>query len=96
MAEWVAELADKDIGFGPVNTLDETYADPQLRHRGMIVEMETPTGPTRIPGTPIKLSDTPGSVRTPPPGFGEHTDGVLTALGFSAARIAQLRADSVV
>jgi len=96
MAEWVAELADKDICFGPVNTLDETHADPQLRHRDMIVEMETPDGRTRIPGTPIKLTDTPGSVRTPPPGFGEHTGDVLTALGFSAAEIAQLRSAHVV
>jgi crotonobetainyl-CoA:carnitine CoA-transferase CaiB-like acyl-CoA transferase len=96
MADWVAELADKDICFGPVNTLDETYADPQLRHRGMIVELQTPNGPTRLPGTPIKLSDTPGSVRTPPPGFGEHTDSVLAALGFSTAQIARLRAEGAV
>jgi crotonobetainyl-CoA:carnitine CoA-transferase CaiB-like acyl-CoA transferase len=96
MAEWIAELADKDICLGPVNTLEETYADPQLRHRGMIVEMQTATGPTRLPGTPIKLSDTPGGVRTPPPGFGEHTDGVLAGLGFSAGRIAELRTERVV
>jgi len=96
MAEWVAELADKDICFGPVNTLDETYADPQLRHREMIVEMDTANGRTRMPGTPIKLSDTPGAVRTAPPGFGEHTDSVLTGLGLSEAQIAQLRRDKVV
>jgi len=96
MQEWVAELANKEICFGPVNTLEETYADPQLRHRGMILEMDTPRGTTRLPGTPIKLSDTPGGVRTPPPGFGEHTDTTLTALGFSTAQIARLRLDKVV
>jgi crotonobetainyl-CoA:carnitine CoA-transferase CaiB-like acyl-CoA transferase len=96
MAEWVAELADTDICFGPVNTLDETYADPQLRHRGMIVELQTPGGQARLPGTPIKLSETPAAVRTPPPGFGEHTDHVLAGLGFSAAQVVQLRTEKVV
>jgi crotonobetainyl-CoA:carnitine CoA-transferase CaiB-like acyl-CoA transferase len=96
MAEWVAQLADQDICFGPVNTLEETYADPQLRHRGMIVEMETPTGRSLLPGIPIKLSDTPGSVRTPPPGFGEHTDAVLRALDFDDAAITHLRAQGVI
>ena len=96
MDEWLRELGDLDICFGPVSTLDETFADPQLRHRDMIVEMEGPQGKTTVVGSPIKLSDTPASLRTPPPGFGEHTNDVLAALGFSAARITQLRADGVV
>jgi crotonobetainyl-CoA:carnitine CoA-transferase CaiB-like acyl-CoA transferase len=96
MAEWVAELGDQDICFGPVNTLEETFTNPQLLHRQMIVEMQTPAGRTRIPGIPIKLSETPGSVRTPPPGFGEHTERVLTSLGMSAAEIAVLRSQHVV
>jgi crotonobetainyl-CoA:carnitine CoA-transferase CaiB-like acyl-CoA transferase len=96
MAEWLDALGSQDICFGPVYTLDETFADPQLRHRNMIVEMEGAHGKTTVVGTPIKLSDTPATLRTPPPGFGEHTDTVLSGLGFSAAQIAQLRADGVV
>jgi crotonobetainyl-CoA:carnitine CoA-transferase CaiB-like acyl-CoA transferase len=96
LAEWMQELGDKDICFGPVNTLDEVYADPQLRHRQMVLEMETAVGSMRMPGTPIKLSDTPASLRTPPPALGEHTDEVLTSLGFSADEIARLRAEKVV
>ncbi len=96
MAEWLRELGDEDICFGPVATLDEVLADPQLRHRGMVVEMETAAGRMVMPGTPIKLSATPPSLRTPPPVFGEHTDEVLRELGISDAEIARLRAEAVV
>lgn len=96
LTEWMHELADEPICFGPVNTLDETFADPQLRHRQMLVEMDGPTGRSVVIGTPIKLSETPASLRTPPPVFGAHTDAVLAALGYSAAEIAALRAQGVV
>jgi crotonobetainyl-CoA:carnitine CoA-transferase CaiB-like acyl-CoA transferase len=96
LAEWTAELGDLDICFAPVATLDEVFQDPQLRHRGMIVEMDTPAGPTRFFGPPIKLSDTPATIRTPPRGLGADTDDVLTALGLDATAIAKLRADGVV
>jgi crotonobetainyl-CoA:carnitine CoA-transferase CaiB-like acyl-CoA transferase len=96
LAEWTQELADEPICFGPVNTLEETFADPQLRHRHMFVEMDAPTGRSMVIGTPIKLSETPASLRTPPPVFGGHTDAVLAALGHSDAEIAELRAQGVV
>jgi crotonobetainyl-CoA:carnitine CoA-transferase CaiB-like acyl-CoA transferase len=96
MAEWTAELAELEICFGAVNTLDETFADPQLRHRGMIVEMASPTGPMTVIGPPIKLSDTPASLRTPPPTFSEHTEAVLRGLGYGGEQIVRLREDGVV
>jgi crotonobetainyl-CoA:carnitine CoA-transferase CaiB-like acyl-CoA transferase len=92
LAEWLAELGTKEICFGPVNTIDDVFADPQLRHRGMVGG----DGATRHIGNPIKLSDTPPSVRTAPPTFGQHTDEVLRALGFGDRAIHQLRADGVV
>jgi crotonobetainyl-CoA:carnitine CoA-transferase CaiB-like acyl-CoA transferase len=96
LAEWTAELGHRDVCFAPVATLDEVYADPQLRHRGSVVELATPSGPTRFIGPPIKLSATPASVRTPPPALGEHTDAVLASLGLTADEIAALRARGVV
>jgi len=96
LAEWRAELGNLDICFAPVNTLDETFADPQLRHRNMIVEMQGSTGSTTVIGTPIKLSDTPATLRTPPPAFGAHTEAVLATLGFDAPAIAELRKQAVV
>ncbi|MBI3785417.1 MAG: CoA transferase [Deltaproteobacteria bacterium] len=95
-AQWVAELSEVEICFAPVNTLDETFADPQLRHRGMIVEMVGPNDPTMVIGNPIKLSETPASLRSAPPGFGEHTDSVLRGLGLAAQEIAVLRRDGVI
>jgi crotonobetainyl-CoA:carnitine CoA-transferase CaiB-like acyl-CoA transferase len=96
LADWMQELGSKEVCVGPVNTLDETFADPQLQHRQMVVPMETARGRTTVTGVPIKLSDTPGSLRTPPPAFGEHTDSVLVALGVAADEIARLHAQGVV
>src|SRR5882672_10120466 len=92
LAEWRRELGDAEICFGPVNTLEETFADPQVRHRGMVVG----EGASVMLGPPIKLSDTPASLRTPPATFGEHTEEVLRALGLADDAIAELRADGVV
>jgi crotonobetainyl-CoA:carnitine CoA-transferase CaiB-like acyl-CoA transferase len=96
LAQWLAELGDKDVCIGPVNTLDEALVDPQVRHRQMAVDVDTPSGRQTALGNPIKLSDTPATVRTPPPGFGEHTDRILADLGYDAAAIADLRARGVV
>lgn len=96
LAEWMQELGDQDICFGPVNTLEESFADPQLRHRQMVFDLETPAGRAMTIGAPIKLSETPATLRTPAPSFGEHTHAVLAALGFGTAEIAQLHADGVV
>jgi crotonobetainyl-CoA:carnitine CoA-transferase CaiB-like acyl-CoA transferase len=92
LAEWRARLGDAEICFGPVNTVEEMFADPQVRHRGMVQEM----GGATLLGPPIKLSATPASVRTPPPTFGADTDSVLAALGFDAAEVARLRESGVV
>jgi crotonobetainyl-CoA:carnitine CoA-transferase CaiB-like acyl-CoA transferase len=96
LAEWTAELGPLEICFAPVATIDEVFDDPQLRHRGMVHEMDTPMGALRFFGPPLKLSDTPATVRTPPPPLGAHTDTTLASLGFDAAAIAKLRADGVV
>jgi crotonobetainyl-CoA:carnitine CoA-transferase CaiB-like acyl-CoA transferase len=96
LGEWMAELGALDICVGPVSTLDEVYADPQVRHRSMIVEMAGPFGTQRMPASPIRLSATPPSLRTPPPAFGADTDAVLADLGYDDGEIARLRRDGVV
>jgi crotonobetainyl-CoA:carnitine CoA-transferase CaiB-like acyl-CoA transferase len=94
---WVAELAKADIPFSGVNSMEEAFADPQLKHREMLLEVEHPLEGT-IPqlGFPIKLSDTPCAIHSAPPRLGEHSDAVLATLGFDAAAIATLRADGVI
>jgi crotonobetainyl-CoA:carnitine CoA-transferase CaiB-like acyl-CoA transferase len=97
MAEWITELADVDICFGPVATLSEMMRDPHVRHRGMVTEMDDGKGRRLTAlGNPIKLTDTPPTLRTSPPALGEHTDEVLAHLGYSPADVAGLRARGVV
>ena len=96
LAEWMAELGDLEICVAPVSTLDEVYDDPQVRHRGMIVEMDGPSGSELMPASPVKLSETPASIRTPPPAFGADTDAVLASLGIAPEEIARLHAAGVV
>jgi crotonobetainyl-CoA:carnitine CoA-transferase CaiB-like acyl-CoA transferase len=97
MAEWVALLAEKDICFGPVATVDEMLDDPQVRHREMVVQQADRRGePRRTLGNPLKLSATPPTLRTPPPDFGAHTDEVLAALGYAPADVAALRSRGIV
>ncbi|MCW5892502.1 MAG: CoA transferase [bacterium] len=92
MAEWVAQLADKDICFGPVATLSETLDDPQVKHREMVVELDG----RRTLGNPVKLSATPPTMRTPPAALGAHTDEALGRLGYTAAQIDELRGRGVI
>jgi crotonobetainyl-CoA:carnitine CoA-transferase CaiB-like acyl-CoA transferase len=96
-AEWIATLDAAGVPCGAVKSVAEVVADEQLRLREMIVEMRHPTvGPMRALGVPVKLSDTPGGVRTPPPVLGQHTDAVLQELGFGEAAIDRLRQDGVI
>ena len=77
-----------------INSIAQVVAHPQVQARGTLVEMEHPrAGKVRMVGVPVRLSETPGSVRTPAPMLGEHTDKVLRELlGLSAGEIAALRA----
>jgi len=91
--EWVDLLARGEIPCGPVNNMQSLFADPQVLHRRMAVEVMHPIiGTLRLTGIPIKYSDTPATIRRPPPLLGEHTDEVLEELlGHRPAAIADLR-----
>jgi crotonobetainyl-CoA:carnitine CoA-transferase CaiB-like acyl-CoA transferase len=94
---WLARLRAADIPCGPINEVDEALNDPQIIARGMIVEqMHATAGPVRSLGNPVHLSDTPVGYRRPPPALGQHTDEILSALGYSAQDIARLRAQRTV
>jgi len=95
--EWFELMNHKNIPIGKVYSLDEVFADPQVLHRDMVVEVEDPTvGKIKQVGIAIKLSDTPGKVRSLPPSAGEHADEILTGLGYSVQRISELRQQGVV
>ena len=83
---------------GAVRDVAEVLQDPHLEARGMIQELEhAVVGAMRVTGVPVKLSDTPGAVRTPPPTLGQHTVEILTKdLRFSEAEVQRLRAEGVI
>jgi crotonobetainyl-CoA:carnitine CoA-transferase CaiB-like acyl-CoA transferase len=96
-AGWAARLVAAGVPCGPVRAVDEVLADAQLAARGMIEHLAHRTaGEISVLGTPIKLSATPGGVRSAPPTLGEHTDDILREIGLSSDAIAQLRASRVV
>ena len=96
-AEWLARLLEAGVPAGPISRIDEVMTDPQVLHREMVVDVDHPrAGRVRVNGVPLKFSDTPGAVRTPPPTLGQHTASVLSELGCAAAQVESLRAAGVV
>jgi len=97
-AGWVDRLRSAEVPCGAVRTVGEVLADPQLASREMIAQLDHPSaGPIKVLGLPIKLSSTPGAVRTPPPTLGEHTDAILREdLGLEAQEIERLRREGAV
>jgi alpha-methylacyl-CoA racemase len=95
--EWWDYLVKADVCVGKVYEPEEMVKDPQVQARDMVVEVRHPThGTVTEFGVPIKLSETPGTVRLAAPASGEHTDEVLRGLGLAAEEIRELRANRVV
>ncbi len=90
----LAELLGGHVPFGPVHTVTDIFADPHVRARGMLAEVEHPgsTHNSIIAGTPIHLSETPGGVMRRAPYHGEHTVAMLRELGYSAGEIDGMQA----
>ncbi len=99
VAEWIEALERLRLPCGPVNRIDQVFADPQVKHRGMRVTVDYPgsaTGTVDLIGSPIHLSETPVRYRRAPPRLGQHTDEVLReVLGIGEAEIRSLRAERV-
>jgi crotonobetainyl-CoA:carnitine CoA-transferase CaiB-like acyl-CoA transferase len=95
--EWFEILSRTDVCVGKMNTLDEVEADPQVQTRKMIVELDTPEGrKVKQVGISVKLSETPGSIRSLAPTLGQHTEEVMHGLGYSDEQIEKWRADGSV
>jgi crotonobetainyl-CoA:carnitine CoA-transferase CaiB-like acyl-CoA transferase len=93
-----AKLEEAGIPFSPVLDIPEVVTNPQLAARDMIVETEhSEAGRISVPGVTVKLSETPGSVRTAPPAIGEHNQEVFAdLLGLSASQIEELRGQGAI
>ena len=95
--EWLEILMKEDTCVTAVHSLEETFSDPQVLHRKMLVEIPHPkAGRIKQVGVPIKFSETPGEVCTPAPEIGEHTEEILRALGYNQEGIENLRKGGII
>ncbi len=96
MGEWIEYLNAQGVPCGPIYNLAQTFGDPQVKHQEMVLELDQPAGKVKTLGFPIKMSDTPASIRRPAPRLGEHAEEILGELGFSAEKIKELKEKKVI
>jgi len=90
-SHWLDALETRGIPCGPINNYAEAFADPQVRARNMVVEIEHPAlGRLSVPGSPMKMSETPPVIGRRAPLLGEHTGEVLREAGCSDEEIAEV------
>lgn len=97
-AEWVSQLEQAGVPCGPINDLAQMFADPQVKARGLAIDIPHPlAGSVPQVASPIRLSETPVEYRNAPPLLGEHTEQVLgDVLGLAAVDVQRLREAGVV
>ena len=97
-AHWIEALNKAGVPCGPINTIDKTFAEPQVQHLGIARPVSHPKlGDIKVVGQPINLSDFPQpAALKPTPDLGQHTDEVLTGLGYDPAKIAALKSGGVI
>ena len=96
-SQWLDVLKQAGVPCGAVRDLAEVLSDPQLVERMMVVPMHHPkAGPMQVLGVPVKMGETAGGVRTPPPVLGQHTQSILAELGYDAHGIGALEQEKVI
>jgi len=96
MAEWIEYLNKEGVPCGPIYNLDQTFADPQVKHQEMVLEVEQPSGKVKILGFPVKMSATPARIQRPAPQLGEHTEEILAEIGYAEEEIKELKEKGVI
>lgn len=97
-AFWLSALEREGVPCGPINSIEQVFSDPQVKHRGMKMELSHPqAGEVNLVSNPIRFNNQPANSDNPPPALGEHTDSVLREmLPERAADLAELRAKGVI
>jgi len=96
MADWIDDLNKVGVPCGPIYNLAQAFADPQIRHQEMVLELEQPSGRVKTLGFPLKLSLTPAALHRPSPQLGQHTEEILTNLGFSMSDIEAFKSKGII
>jgi len=96
-AQWVALLEPSGMPIGRVNDLADVFEHPQVKHNGMVVEMDHPVaGKIRLLNNPLRFSEDPVQLHSPPPLLGQHTGEVLARLGYAEGDLEELRRQGVI
>jgi crotonobetainyl-CoA:carnitine CoA-transferase CaiB-like acyl-CoA transferase len=96
-ANWVARLNEAGVPCGPINSIDQVFADEQVTHLGIAAYLNGGSNdPVGYVAQPMTLSRTPSSIASHPPKHGEHTESILAGLGYTPEQIADLRSRQVV
>ena len=94
---WVEYLNKNNVPCGEINSIDQVFNDPQMKHLGMAQKINsTERGEIELVGQPINMTRTPSSISLPPPTCGQHSTEILTDLGFSNAEIASFHAENII
>ncbi|RJF92493.1 CaiB/BaiF CoA transferase family protein [Noviherbaspirillum saxi] len=97
VSEWIALLRNAGIPCSPVNTLGEALAHPQVQARGLVVRTEHPVlGTLQNIGFPVRFRNEDRAASRPPPLLGEHSEEILSAIGYTSEHIEQLKSDGAI
>ena len=97
VADWVDIISEAGVPCGPINKVSDVVNDPQVLARNMITELPHPNVPDlKVPSSPLKLTETPPSLRRYPPLLGQHNDEILAELGYEPAQIEKFREKGVI
>ncbi len=96
--EWIPLFDEAGIPCGPINSFDRVFSDPQVRHMGLVKEVNHPHyGPVKVVGPPATFSESPIGIQSPPPILGEHNEEVLTGLlGYSKEQVEAFKNQGVI
>ena len=97
VSEWVDIISDAGVPCGPINRVSDVVKDPQVLARNMIADLPHPNVPDlKVPSSPLKLMETPASLRMPPPLLGQHNGDILRELGYQPEQVEKLREKGVI
>ena len=96
-SEWVETIGNAGVPCGPINRISDVVTDPQVLSRDMMLSIPHPQVPDlKVPGSPLKLADTPPTVRHYPPSLGEHNEEVLTEMGYGKEEVVRFKDEGVI